>query len=64
MLVCKIKVTKTLWCGYFNSTVIMETFFVVSGFLTYHVVVKEINRTKTFDLMIMVIYRWFRWGPI
>ncbi|XP_050440692.1 nose resistant to fluoxetine protein 6-like isoform X2 [Adelges cooleyi] len=59
-----VKAVKTVWYSYFDSPLIVETFFVISGFLTYHVVIKEIERTKSFSLVIMLFYRWLRIFPV
>ncbi|XP_050427218.1 nose resistant to fluoxetine protein 6-like [Adelges cooleyi] len=51
-------------CNYFKCIVFLETFFVISGFLTYIMITKQLEQKKQLNFIPIMIYRWLRIFPV
>ncbi|XP_050436822.1 nose resistant to fluoxetine protein 6-like isoform X2 [Adelges cooleyi] len=47
-----------------NGALIVDMFFVISGFLTFHFLYEELTKTKKFNLTMLLIWRWLRVMPL
>ncbi|KAE9539483.1 hypothetical protein AGLY_004735 [Aphis glycines] len=52
------------WLGYFKCTIFLETFFVISGFLTFYLITKQLTEKKHLNFIPIMIYRWLRIFPV
>lgn len=52
------------WMGYFKCAIFLETFFVISGFLTFHLITKQLMEKKRLNFIPIMIYRWLRIFPV
>ncbi|XP_025190639.1 nose resistant to fluoxetine protein 6-like isoform X2 [Melanaphis sacchari] len=52
------------WLGYFKCTIFLETFFVISGFLTFRIITKQLTEKKHLNFIPIMIYRWLRIFPV
>uniref|UniRef100_A0A2S2R6Q5 Nose resistant to fluoxetine protein 6 n=1 Tax=Sipha flava TaxID=143950 RepID=A0A2S2R6Q5_9HEMI len=57
-------VIHNFWFGYFKCSIFLETFFVISGFLTFYIITKQLIERKTLNFMPIMIYRWLRIFPV
>ncbi|XP_050519778.1 nose resistant to fluoxetine protein 6-like [Daktulosphaira vitifoliae] len=48
----------------FKCVNFLETFFVISGFLTYNLLMKQLASKKRLDFIPIMIYRWLRIFPV
>lgn len=56
-----LKLIHNKWMGYFKCAIFLETFFVISGFLTFHLITKQLIEKKRLNFIPIMIYRWLRW---
>ncbi|XP_065334465.1 nose resistant to fluoxetine protein 6-like [Cloeon dipterum] len=47
-----------------NGTLLVDTFFVLSGFLTCFGILLEIHKRKTLNVPMLYLYRWMRLTPV
>ncbi|XP_054263578.1 nose resistant to fluoxetine protein 6-like isoform X2 [Macrosteles quadrilineatus] len=47
-----------------NGGVVVDTFFVLSGFLTCHYILQELDKQKRFNFAVVFFNRWIRIAPV
>ncbi|KAG8224790.1 hypothetical protein J437_LFUL002235 [Ladona fulva] len=47
-----------------NGTLIVDTFFVLSGFLTCYTIILELTKRKGLNIGMLYLYRWMRLTPV
>ncbi|KAG8246613.1 hypothetical protein J6590_080608 [Homalodisca vitripennis] len=43
-----------------NGGIVVDTFFVLSGFLTCHYILQELDKYKRFNFLVVFLNRWIR----
>lgn len=55
-----VQIVHNFWLGYFKCSVFLETFFVISGFLTFYLITQQLTTKKRLNFIPIMIYRWLR----